>query len=300
MNYAGSGVREWACLASDARKLPVIPSDLRRLVERGVRNCSYRRRLPARFGLRKIWVSPDARLRFLKPGARAFDQELLLYAERFVMPGDRVLDIGANVGEFALAAAHRAGPAGVVLAVELDPFLASLLQRTAEEPSNQDVNLHPLCAAVSREPGFARFGLAARGRAANALAQLGSTQMGGMRHEVHVLTTTIDAIARNWCVPTVIKIDVEGAERMVLEGAREVLAENRPILLVEISREAREVERILRDARYILFDPATDDLGTPLRKCLFNTLAVPEERVGEIAERIRMSGNRDLVVTTRS
>lgn len=41
-----------------------------------------RRYLPARFGSRPIWVTPDARLRFLKWGEAAFDQELLGYVDQ--------------------------------------------------------------------------------------------------------------------------------------------------------------------------------------------------------------------------
>ncbi len=53
--------------------------------------------------------------------------------------------------------------------------------------------------------------------------------------ETHHTQTTLDAFCRTQGIrPDVIKIDVEGAEFAVLEGAREILAEARPLLVVSI------------------------------------------------------------------
>jgi hypothetical protein len=111
----------------------------RSFTERLFRNRAFRRRLPKSHGGRPIWVSPDARLRYLKPGAAGFDDELLGYVEKYISPRDVVPDIGGNVGEFAVAAAYRVGRDGAVLAAEPDPFLANLILRTSLEPSNQDI-----------------------------------------------------------------------------------------------------------------------------------------------------------------
>src|SRR4030095_9196737 len=96
------------------------------------RGIVVRRRLPARFGGRVLYVSPDASLRFWRRGIQTTDPGLLALCEEVVAPGQCVWDVGANVGVFAFAAAHLAGPSGTVLAVEPDPWLAALLKRTAE------------------------------------------------------------------------------------------------------------------------------------------------------------------------
>jgi FkbM family methyltransferase len=257
-------------------------SIIRQTVEQLARDKRMRRHLPSGFGRRPIWVSPDARLRFLKPGDSAFDLELLAIARRLVRSGDNVLDVGANVGEFALAAAHMCGRAGHVLAVEADPFLASLIQRTSQEPANSEVRLEVICAAATNVTGIARFHIAGRGRAANALEQTGSTQMGGVRRSFWAPTLTVDALVESWEALRLIKIDVEGAELQVLEGAKRTLKSQRPLLLFEASLHIPRIERLLKDLGYQLFDPAAATFDQPLATCIFNTLAIPVERLPEL------------------
>jgi FkbM family methyltransferase len=204
---------------------------------------------------------------------------LLGYVEKYINPRDVVLDIGGNVGEFALAAAHRAGPDGAVLTVEPDPFLANLILRTSMEPANQDIKLNVLSVACSSEASIERFYICARGRASNALTACGMEDMGGARGELLVPTTTIDAIVASWSIPSFVKIDVEGAECAVLEGATRTLAIHRPLVLIEVRIDKDKVREIFWAHKYVLFDPAAGLAGTPVTQCLFDTLAVPEERV---------------------
>src|SRR5258708_2301644 len=110
--------------------LESISARARRLLEMVGRGRAFRRRLPRQFGRRPIWVTPDSRLRYLRPGSAGFDLELLGYIERYVNEGDVVWDIGANLGEFTIGAAHRVGSSGSVLAIEPDCTLAALLLRS--------------------------------------------------------------------------------------------------------------------------------------------------------------------------
>lgn len=252
---------------------------LRHTLERLSRNRTLRRSFPAGFGRRPIWVSPDARLRFLKLGEGAFDMELLGWVDRLIGPGCNVLDIGANVGELALAAAHKAGARGSVLAIDADPFLVCLLQRTISEARNRDINLDVMCTAVSREQGIARFILSERGRAANALSSVGSSQMGGQRSALWVPTLGIDQIIAAWKVPQFVKLDIEGAELEALSGAPETLGKHRPVMLFEAGRDQPAISALYHHFEYGLYDPHDAAFATPLDECLFNTLAVPKERL---------------------
>jgi FkbM family methyltransferase len=254
---------------------------LRVALERWSRGWIVRRRLPGRFGSRPIWVTPDARLRFLKWGEAAFDQALLGYGESFTRPGDTVWDIGANVGEFAIAAAHRVGEKGRVLAVEADPMLAGLLQRSLCEVQNRDLRADLLCAAVADHSGIGHFRIAARGRAANALAGVeASTQMGGARLHALVALVTLDLLLAEFGPPVVVKIDVEGAEGLVLQGATTLLTEARPVLIIEVSGGNRAaVSAQLQQADYALFDATTETMVEEIPLCVFNTLAVPREKL---------------------
>lgn len=255
---------------------------LRSLLERLGRNRRFKRRLPSEIGRRPLWVSPDARLRFLKPGRKAFDLELLDIAKRLVQPSSIVMDIGANVGEFSVAAAHFAGPKGAVLAVEADPFLAGLLQCTVSEPDNQDLNLEIMCTAVSGGSGTERFNLAQRSRAANALSEVGSTQMGGVRRSLLVPTIAVDDLVAAWKAPDVVKIDVEGAELVVLQGARQLLGTRRPTIMFEASKSQDKIMALLASHGYELFDPSQPSLDKPIAECTFNTLAVHTSRLDSV------------------
>ncbi len=256
--------------------------NMRRLAENAVRNRVFRRRMPADFGRRPIWVSPDARLRYLKPGRAGFESSLLAFAKRFIFPGAKVLDIGGNVGEFALAAAHRAGTGGQVVTVEPDPFLGSLILRTSAEKANRDLSMRLLSAAVSNQQGISCFFISARGRASNALASSGTEDMGGVRQEYLVPVLKLDDIVAEMEGVDVIKIDVEGAEWLVLQGAEDTLDKLRPIILMEVRKNKNDIFRLLKKKRFLMFDIEDLSLSTSLDQCHFDTIAVAEEKLSEI------------------
>ncbi|NNC72764.1 MAG: FkbM family methyltransferase, partial [Sphingomonadaceae bacterium] len=119
-----------------------------------------------------IYVSPDAQLKYALPGQRGLDRDLIVVAEIFVSEGMAVWDVGANVGIFAIAAASRSG-SGAVLAIEADPWLAELIDRTRRHPKHRERSIQVLCAAISDSDGVDEFVIAERGRASNALKGVG-------------------------------------------------------------------------------------------------------------------------------
>jgi hypothetical protein len=75
----------------------------------------------------------------------------------------------------------------------------------------------------------------------------------------------------------VVKIDVEGAEGLVLAGARRLLAEHRPIILCEVFGASKEqVADTLRSAGYLMYDlTAPAEARYPLDRPVYHTLARP-------------------------
>ena len=69
------------------------------------------------------------------------------------------------------------------------------------------------------------------------------------------------------------KIDVEGHELEVLEGALETLKKNRPMLILEATRKQEEIASLFRAIDYQLIDIE----GKPIDSLQFNTLALPRE-----------------------
>jgi FkbM family methyltransferase len=187
------------------------------------------------------------------------DEGLFDLARELVKPGERVWDIGANVGLFTFAAAHLAGPKGSVLAVEADAWLAALLRQT-ESLEAGAAPVAVLCAAVSDADGFADFAIATRGRSTNHLtAVAGSTQTGGSRAVHPVATARLDTLLERFGPPTLVKIDVEGAEAICLRGADALLDRARPRLVCEVSAEhAEEVTALLKRHHYQIYDAAEE------------------------------------------
>jgi len=249
---------------------------IRSLAEKLSRRVVLRRRLSQEFGRRPFYASPDSALSLLKPNLSAFD-DLADVCRQLVKPGDCSWDLGGNLGIFSLMAAHQAGPDAVTVCIEPDPFLASLIQRTSLLPANADRTIHTFCSAVCNEQGIAEFLVADRGRSSNALAETGArSQAGGVRYRQYVPTTTLDSMLDFFPAPDVLKIDVEGAEVMVLQGGQRLLQDIRPTLYIEVGNDETDmITALLRNAGYDMF--ALSDLKNPLTSCVFNTLAVPSE-----------------------
>jgi|SRR5271166_176405 len=212
---------------------------LRTFVERLMRNRRIERRLPN--GV-PIYVSPDSQLKYLK---RNFDADLSEMADRFVTNSSVVWDVGANCGVMAFNAAK----ARQIVAIEADPFLASLIQ---ESVALNGVSVTVVAAAAFSRQSLAEFSIARRGRASNFLSAVGGrSQSGGERSRFIVPTITLDSLLELFDPPTFIKMDVEGAEIGVLEGASRILKEARPILYYEaVGSTIDRCNQILTSAGY--------------------------------------------------
>ena len=91
---------------------------------------------------------------------------------------------------------------------------------------------------------------------------------------------TLDWLAERFPRPSVLKVDVEGAEALLLQGGRRLLAESRPKILIEVyEHNALEVGQVLKAHGYTMFDAATEPSSrSPLEAPAYNTLALPAVR----------------------
>jgi FkbM family methyltransferase len=136
-----------------------------------------------------------------------------------VSPGDVVLDVGANLGAYSLLFAQWVGPVGHVYAFEPAPEARRGLERHVRLNHYGD-RVTVSAEALSAAPGVAQF-RAAGLHGDNRIVAAGS----GADNRIDVRTTSIDEFcAMNRLAPTLIKVDVEGAELDVLKGARATIA----------------------------------------------------------------------------
>lgn len=143
-----------------------------------------------------------------------------------VAPGTHFVDIGANVGYYTLIAARQAGKRGHIYAFEPDPYNYDLLQRNVEV--NHYENVTPARLGLSNKKGRATLYLQKDNLGAHSL----SNHHLRTDRSVEIATATVDELFGEGRVD-VIKMDVEGAEGLVLEGARQVLKKQKPTIVME-------------------------------------------------------------------
>lgn len=165
--------------------------------------------------------------------------------QEVVKKGDVVFDIGGHVGFYTLLASKLIGKEGKVFAFEPLPRNIYYLKRHIE--MNKNDNVYIIEAVVSDKNGFSDFKVPAdsfSGRISNSSSEL------------KVKSVTIDILVCQEKLPTpnIIKIDVEGAEILVLRGASYILKKYRPniFLAVHDEKSSRDCLNFLKRLGYNL------------------------------------------------
>ncbi|MEM4204149.1 MAG: FkbM family methyltransferase [Candidatus Methanomethylicaceae archaeon] len=147
--------------------------------------------------------------------------------ERTIRENSVVFDIGVHVGFYTLLAAVLIGPRGKVFAFE--PFPANLVYLKEHLRLNDIDNVVVIEAAVSEKSGIAFFD------------EGPNSSMGHLSQErrLQIRTVSIDELVteKELPVPDYIKMDIEGAEMLALIGARSILAQFHPIIIIGYSRK---------------------------------------------------------------
>jgi FkbM family methyltransferase len=140
-----------------------------------------------------------------------------------------ILDVGANIGVHSLMWAH-AVPDGRVVAIEPAPGTYDLLCANIDLNSKRG-QIEPVQCAVCEREGEVEFFVAED----SAFSSMKDTRRKRIRNVIRIRGRTLDGIAGELGEPVgLVKIDVEGLEDAVLEGARGLLVRDRPVLFIEI------------------------------------------------------------------
>lgn len=170
----------------------------------------------------------------------AYETHELNFMTAVLRPGDVVIDIGANIGLFALVAARAVGPGGSVHAFEPVPGNCERLEENVQLNGFTNVKLNR--SAVRDRAGTVALSIDAD-MASTSGASTSSfftvSELADPVREVTAQAETIDDYARRHLVGTavrLVKIDVEGSEPAVLAGMSEVLKAHRvDVLMLEVS-----------------------------------------------------------------
>lgn len=148
-------------------------------------------------------------------------------------PGDFAVDLGANHGWFALVMAHAVGAAGRVWAIEPGAAMVAALESNLKLNADLPITVHRVAVAdTGGEVLLHHFADLPHGHAST--STLGYESFDTERVRCHALD---DLLAGAGTPPTLVKMDVEGSELAVLQGAASLLAKRASMWAVEVNYE---------------------------------------------------------------
>ena len=182
-----------------------------------------------------------------------YEPDLLRLLLNYLDVGDTFLDIGANIGTFSLPCSSRVGVKGQVIAIEASPSIFTFLKESVAINNVKNVLLNQL--AISSVDGEElefyeapadNFGMGSFG------PQFHS-------HPIRLLSRSLDDFLDEQKIVVVkaIKVDVEGFEARVFQGAAKLLTQPKaPLIAFEFSdwAERRIRRQNVGDSQCILLD----------------------------------------------
>lgn len=204
---------------------------------------------------------------------------------RLISPGDTVVDAGANIGYMTILASVAAAPAGKVISFEPHPGLFEIARRNVATAREHllvaEVDLRET--ALAARTGPARLELPVGFESNDGTARLhhpSSPDGGGIPVELE----TFDGVLAYHDI-AVLKLDVEGSEAQVLQGARRALAKQRirHVLFEDHDIARSEVAGALRAFGYRLFSLGWSVRGLRVQPVELGSLARSYEAPSFIA-----------------
>jgi FkbM family methyltransferase len=168
----------------------------------------------------------------------------------YAQEGMCVFDVGANIGYYTLLAARAVGPSGRVYAFEPEPHNFELLTRNVAE--NGFTNVRPVNAAVSNRAGVVRLHLDDANFGAHSFDPGSVRNSSGRSVEAETVQLDDFADEARAFAGVLVKVDVQGAEGLVVEGGRRLLALPKVTAFMEFWPEA--LARAQADAARVLAD----------------------------------------------
>ncbi|MFH1524095.1 MAG: FkbM family methyltransferase [Chloroflexota bacterium] len=162
-----------------------------------------------------------------------YEPELQATLRELIQPGAVIYDVGSNIGYVSLLLAKAAGETGHVYAFEALPNNAEQWRKNIEL-NGMNTRLSLFAGAVTQAAGPVRF-------LVHESAGMGKAAGSAGRKDQYQSEVTVEGISLDEFVygqgnppPQVVKMDIEGSEVLALPGMRRVLAEARPLMLMEL------------------------------------------------------------------
>jgi len=191
-------------------------------------------------------------------------------------PGDRVLDVGANIGVYTLQAARAVGPCGHVYCIEPRPDTCRMLTRSIKDNGFADrCTVFNVALGSDEASGSLNTG--------HDLLNPGSTFITQDGGDVRIRPLDSLSIPDDRRVG-MLKMDIEGFEPIMMDGAKAFFAKHMPVVLTEIfprairlvtGRAATEYFDQFITLGYTVHRLEGDQLGDPMARA--DITAIPDE-----------------------
>jgi FkbM family methyltransferase len=155
----------------------------------------------------------------------SYEKKELIAVSRIAKPGWNYIDVGANIGYYSIFFSRSLG-ANMVYAFEPSPREFSRLNHNIRLNKIQNVKLFPV--ALGRENSQLTLYIHKSNFGKNSLVNPGDSDQ-----SITVDVKRLDDVVGNLSPVNFIKIDVEGAEPFVLEGATKTIIQYKPVILYE-------------------------------------------------------------------
>lgn len=196
-----------------------------------------------------------------------------------------IWDIGAHVGYYALAFASLVGQSGHVVTFEPNPHNANRIRQHLARNPDLASRVTLVTEALSDSSGEEVFVLSPELELGHSSGSHFDSALAPEKQEAYeafdrtvVQTVRADTLLSEGRIPapSIVKMDVEGAELSVLKGSSTMLSEVKPILLIEVHHIVMmfHVHKLLADAGYKI--EIVDEEHSPASRC--HIIAKPLER----------------------
>jgi FkbM family methyltransferase len=192
------------------------------------------------------------------------EERNMSYLKKIVMPGQIVVDVGANIGIYSVVLAKWVGKQGHVFAFEPAPDNIKLLRKTIK--LNQFDNITITQKAISNKPGIASFYLV-DGISSHSLMDYGKSI-----DKIDVEVETLDNFFQDYEKPIdFIKIDAEGYDFKVILGMQNIISKTQnlslfvefdPKRLIKIGDSPQDLLRFMLNNRFSVKDLITNEMIT--------------------------------------
>lgn len=211
-------------------------------------------------------------------GERELEHKIML--ERVLKPGMTVLDIGANIGYYALMELQLIGPGGQLIAVEPSPSNVALLKKNLALNGHQGIEVHQL--AVSDRAERRQFFMSEMSNL-NTFHDTGTGSLHLKGETIEVTTASVPEIAAGRKID-LIRMDVEGHEVEVLNGVLPAI-------------ERGEISPMIIFETHLSRYSSDHDIEPPLRRLFqagyrVSLAGTSSERGTEIVERLGYCGGQ--------